>query len=150
MFVNWLFILSKAALKQQLRSFMIMRPYHQMGHCSRQTWLGLWRQKSLDYPHIRGGFCAKKSLSFLTIGYLFSTGSHKQPNWLKNKQIAVLEIRINLLFHSVFTIFFDAPIFFNDLRKTANFTIWDYYKKKQLCLSCLLDLEIIIVPDVAG
>ena len=52
------------------------------------------------------GFRAKKTLSFLTNGYLSSTGSHKQPNQFKNKRITVSETRINLLFHSVFTIFF--------------------------------------------
>ena len=49
--------------------------------------------------------------------------------------------------------FSDASIFYSKLRKKANFTIWDYSttstNKKRLCLTCHLDLKMIVAPDDA-
>ena len=41
----------------------------------------------------------------------------------------MLETRKNLFFHCVLRFFFDAHIFFSDLRKNVNFIICDYFKK---------------------
>ena len=79
------------------------------------------------------GFFEKNSF------FSFLMGSHKQPVWLKNKKIAVLETRINLLSHCVCRFFSDATIFFNDLTKTANVTTckWDNYQKSAVPLMSL-------------
>ena len=50
-------------------------------------------------------FPAKKSPSFLTNGNFSSTGSHIRPNEFKNKQMAVSETGIDLLFHCDFRFF---------------------------------------------
>ena len=62
------------------------------------------------------------SISFLSNGNLSSTGSHIRLNEFKNKQMAVSETGIDLLFHCVCRFFLNVSIF-NDLKKNANVTI---------------------------
>ena len=43
--------------------------------------------------------------------------------------------RINVLFKYLYLVLSDAPLFFNDLMKTINFTIWEYYAESALAFS---------------
>ena len=108
-----------------------------------------WRQKSLCQPNIRGrrSPCRKKTLSFLTNGYLSLNGSHKKLNQIKNKRIAVSETRMNLLFHSVCRIFFRCLNFFQWFEENSQFYSTGLLSQQWLSLSCHLDLEMVVVLD---
>ena len=131
-----------------------LKAYHQeacrMGHYRRETTTSLLSTRATTEAQVC--FCAKNTPSLLTNGYLSSFCSQKQPNQHDNKIIAVSETRINLLFHCISRIFSDAYLFLNDLRKTANFTIWDY-STGEAALPLMSfrprNIEMIVIPDDA-